>query len=100
MKYYSDITKQLYDNEKSCADAEARFLQKKKAEEEAATKKSQERKARAEAIDLSYERLQAAQKEYTTLVTEFVRDYGAYHKTYSNVGNDDSLNSLFSVFFN
>lgn len=98
MKYYSDVTKQLYDSEKACADAEAALLRKKKEEEEAA-KKSQERKARAEAIDISYNKLRAAQAEYSKLVSEFVKDYGSYHKTYSNAGNDDTLNSLFSVFF-
>lgn len=98
MKYYSDVTKKLYDSEQACAEAEALVLKKKQEEEAAAAKKSQERKARAEAIDASYEKLMAAQKEYSQLVSDFVKDYGSYHKTYSKIG-DDALDSIWSFLF-
>lgn len=98
MKYYSDLTKKLYDSEQECAEAEATLLKKRQEEEEATAKKAQERKARAEAIDASYERLAAAQKEYSQLVSEFVKDYGAYHKTYSN-NNHFPFDSIFASIF-
>ena len=98
MKYYSDVTKKLYDSEQECAEAEALVLKKKQEEEAAAAKKSQERKVRAEAIDASYEKLMAAQKEYSQLVYDFVKDYGSYHKTYSKTG-DDALDSIWSFLF-
>lgn len=98
MKYYSDLTKKLYDTAEACAEEEAALLKKRQEEEAAAAKKSQERKARAEAIDASYEKMVAAQKEYSQLVSDFVKDYGAYHKTYSNTDND-GFRSLFSWCF-
>ena len=97
MKFYSEITKKIYDSEKDCVEAEAAILKQRKAEEEAAAKKSQERKARAEAIDASYEKMLAAQKEYSQLVSEFVKDYGSYHKTYSKLS--EPLEFPFSIFF-
>ena len=100
MKDYSDVTKKLYDSEKECKEAEELLIKAKAEEEAQKLEKTKARKARAEAIDQSYEKLQEAQKEYSKLVAEFVRDYGSYHKTYSH-RDDDSLDfdSLFSVLF-
>ncbi len=95
MKYYSDITKDLYESAEACAEAEAAELKARKEAEEAAVKKSKERKTRADEIDNAFKALKEAQQHYYDLVSEFVKDYGYYHKSYTL----DEIGDLFTHFF-
>lgn len=91
MKYYSDITKKLYDSEKELMAAEQKQKQLDVEKELAAQKKEEERKAlmeqrkaRAAEIDAARKDMEAAQQKYRELVEKFCKDYGAYHYTSSN----------------
>ena len=103
MKYYSETLKKVYD---SVEDWEAAELEQKKKDDEKAkelalaeTKRKElasARKARAKEIDDAYEAVLKAEKEYRKLVSNFVNDYGSYHKSYFKT---ESLDDIFDSFF-
>ncbi len=98
MRYYSDNLKELFDTEKECLEAEESA---KKAAEEAKAKAEElkeERKARALEIEEALKNLKDAQKFYSNLVREFVKDYGSYHYSYTDSGKG-IFNDFFSFWF-
>lgn len=70
MRYYSDKTKSLYENENELIKAEEEF---DKAHEEE-NRKREERKTRAKEVETAY-------KHYLELRNQFIEDYGSYHMT-------------------
>ena len=82
IKFYSDKTKDWYN---SAADAvKAEELHDKKVAEEKAKKEqlANTRKARAEEVENAFKEVEEAKKKANTLLSEFCKDYGAFHKTY------------------
>lgn len=96
MKYYSDVTKKIYDSAEACSEAEAKAIEAKKAADEAEAKRKAERKVRADAVDAAYKAAVEANKNYRALLKDFVKDYGSYHVSYNGDGVDD----IFEAFFN
>lgn len=103
MKFYSDMTKKLYDTEealvvaeKEMAAEEARKEEEARKAKEAEEKKKSERKTRADEIEKAYQEMTAAQKKYKDLVSAFVRDYKTYHYSTSSA---DGLPTLFRSLF-
>ena len=84
MKYYSEITKQFYDNADACTLAEK--LEKEKiAEQEAEKKALTEAKAtRAKEVTEAYKAVREAQKNYDELRNKFVQDYGYFHMSFTD----------------
>lgn len=70
MKYYSDITKKLYEDVEEL----------KKAELEV-TNKAATRKKDAEKVEQAFEAYKKASKAYENALLEFCNKYGSYHKT-------------------
>lgn len=68
MKYMSEITKEFYNSEKECLDAEKLFIEKQKAEEELKRQKNNElsaqKKVASERIEKSLEKLSDAYDKY------------------------------------
>lgn len=106
MKYYGERTKQLYDSEKACLEAEAKAkeqenLEKIRKERELALAKEQkekaaaERKAMADKVEAARKAMVSAQKAYREELEKFIKAYGTYHYT---VANTDEVPSLFDVF--
>lgn len=85
MKFYSEITKKLYDTSKELKEAEAEFREK---EEEKERMKSQ-RAERAKEVEDAY-------KKANDLLEAFIKDYGSFHKTYTE---DSPFKSIFDLFF-
>ena len=73
MRYYSDKTKSLYENENELIKAEQEF--DKIHEEE--NRKREERKTRAKEVESAYQ-------HYLELRNQFIEDYGSYHMTISS----------------
>lgn len=92
MKYYSEVTKKLYENIEDLKQAEAEI-----------TTKANVRKQDAEKVEKAYNAYIDARKEYEKTLTEFCNKHGAYHKTYtnkdaSNVKNEfENLRNLVSM---
>ena len=97
MKYYSEVTKKMYDTEDALKTAEAAEA-KKKAE---ADLKSQQRASRAKEVEDAFKAAQAAFDKYTELRNKFVEDYGSYHMSYTKPvlknGEYDWINWLFNL---
>ena len=70
MKYYSEVTKKLYDSVEDL----------KKAELEV-TNKAAARKKDADKVEYAFEAYKKAYKEYEDALMEFCNKYGSYHKT-------------------
>ena len=92
MKYYSDVTKKLYENVDDLKKAEAEIMDKSAA-----------RKKDADKVEKAYNTYIEARKEYEKVLTEFCNKHGAYHKTYTSKDAGDvktefeSLKNLVSM---
>ena len=82
MKYYSEITKQVYDTEAACYAAE----RKEKS-------KTDQRKKAAEKVEEARKKLAEARNEYETVLADFCKKYGAYH-TSIDLSNKDEWPDL------
>lgn len=95
MKYYSEMTKKLYDSEDALVTAETAATEaeaKAKAEKE---RVAIERKVRADEIEKARAAMVAAQKEYRDKLEAFCKDYGTYHTT---IKSPRDIPTLFDFF--
>lgn len=97
MKYYSENTREFYDSEQECAQAEIEYNKKLAAEKAKKEELSNARKARANEIEEAYKAILEAKKHYNELLDAFVKDYGSFHMTLKT-GDDNPFN-LFESFF-
>ena len=97
MKFYSELTKQLYDNEKACKEAELALQEKQNAEKVKKEKELAERKAAAEKVEVARKNMVTAQKEYKKVLSDFCAKYGTYHTSLSTKDSDDFY-SIFDLF--
>lgn len=105
MKFYSDVTKKMYDTEIECREAENVFNKALKEKEEAERKKSEERKARAQKVEEARKKvedaraeLSKANKNYTNILNEFCKDYGSYHYSITSpVKLSEYLSTIFDI---
>lgn len=99
MKYYSDVTKKLYDEQAALVEDEAKELKKQSEAEELA----KQRKARAKEIEDAFKAVVDAQAHYTELKNKFIEDYGSYHMSLSNkvpVKTAKDFDKLIDLLFN
>lgn len=97
MKFYSEVTKGFYDSAKSCEEAEKEYnkaLDEKKEKEKALKAK---RKTRAKELEDAYKAIKEAEKKYSKLRNQFIKDYGSYHMTFTD-SDSDLDNFLFDPF--
>ena len=80
MKFYSDITKNLYDTQEELTKAEKAEADKK-AKAEIAQK---ERSTRAKEVEAAY-------KNANELMEKFIKDYGSFHTTFDDTRPYKSL---------
>lgn len=104
MKYYSEVTKTLFDNEKALKEAENKVLKEREEKELAEKKKSDERAARAKEVEAAYEAFCEAQKvatekrkAYQKLLEAFLADYKQFHATIRSSGS--LIDDMFFDFF-
>ena len=108
MRYYSEITKNFYDTEKACLEAEFKVKEKQnrekilreKAEREAKEKQEKlaaERKARAAEVEEARKAMDVARSKYAELLQAFCKDYGSYHTSLTNEDIKDIIPTLFDV---
>lgn len=98
MKYYSEITKKLYNTEKDLtfAEAEAKALEAKKIEEQkkkeaAEQAKKAERATRAKEVEKALKELNEAQANALKLLKQFTKDYGYFHMSLSPTKENEVL---------
>lgn len=86
MKYYSEITKKLYDTKDECTEAEIE-----------ATKAKADRATRAKEVEEALKVAKEANKKAQTLLDAFVKDYGSFKTTIKDPDNNGVTN-FWSVF--
>lgn len=99
MKFYSEVTKQLYDTADALTKAEAAAEKAKAAEEE----KKKARAARAKEVEDAYKAILDAQQKYVELKNKFIEDYGSFHISLTQktpVGSKSDFSSLIDALFN
>lgn len=102
MKFYSEITKRLYNTEKELNEAEMKI--KTAEEEKAAAEKAKraERATRAKEVEKALKEANAAQAKAIKLLKDFTKDYGYFHTSYSigetDKAKEDTSNSVNSFF--
>lgn len=100
MKFYSDVTKQLYGDSETCLAAETEYQKQLDTQKAAAQELSKNKKARADAVVAAYKEVQDSEKKYLDLRNDFVKDYGYFHMTYkdSNALPFDGLFDMLRLF--
>ena len=98
MRYYSTETKQFYDTEKACMEAERTYLQERDAEKKEKERKAAERKARAAEVEDARKAMVAAQNKYRETLEAFVRDYKTYHLSLTGEDAKKAAPTLFDIF--
>ena len=93
MKYYSEVTKKMYDSENALKFAELEVEKRKKDEE---LKKSN-RAARAKEVEAAIKAAEEANKVARKKLTDFCTEYGQFHTTLKGTG--DFLTSFFDELF-
>ena len=86
MKYYSEITKKLYDTKDECTEAEIE-----------ATKAKADRATRAKEVEEALKVAKEANKKAQTLLDAFVKDYSSFKTTIKDPDNNGVTN-FWSVF--
>ena len=101
MKYFSDVTKRFYETEQACIDAEVEVKKAQEAAQAERQKKIETRKQRADEVEAARRKYLEARKTYNEVLTQFCRDYGAYHcsiKDNQKENITDYLDALFGLF--
>lgn len=99
MKYYSDVTKKLYDDEKTALKAEEKFLANQRAEEAKKKELSETRAKRAKEIEDAYKAVLEANNKYIELKNKFIDDYGSFHMSFSTKTPVTTVEDLFNLLF-
>lgn len=89
MKFYSEVTKKLYDSEKELTDAEQRIKDIEAAKVKADELKKTQRTKRAKEVEIALKEATEANKKANKLLREFTKDYGYYHTSYTTKDADD-----------
>lgn len=107
MKFYSEKLNQLFDSEELCVKAEKeaiqaenreRVLRERKAAEEKEKKEKEaaERKTMAAEVTEALKAMNEAQKVYREKLQKFIKTYGTYHFSSSDVNDFPSLFNFFN----
>lgn len=97
MKFYSDVTRKLYDTEEALHEAETAVKCKEEEERLAREHYEQEKEARTKVLNAAYEAKKKAEKDYEALLKDYCKDYG--HASISDKEYHDSLNELMNLIF-
>lgn len=91
MKYYSDVTKGMYDSVEACEEAEEKALNA-----------NNERKIAAAEVEKARKDMEKAKQTYYKVLSNFCSKYGYYHHTITgeDAENWKSLADIFSDIFN
>ena len=87
MKFYSEITKKLYDDKDSLIKAEV-----------AATKAKSDREVKAKEVTELIKAANEATKKANKALSEFIKEYGSFKKKNKNDDVDVNLNSFWDIF--
>lgn len=85
MKYYSEITRKAYDTEKDCIEAETQVKNEQEEKARIEAEKKQQHAQDAQAVEEMRKVAVATQKHYEEALRAFIKKYGSYYYSTSNV---------------
>lgn len=83
--FFSDILNRTFDSKEKCLAEEAKYVQAKKEKEEKERKASESRKADSEKVKAAFELYKKNYNEYLSLRNEFIKKYGSYHMSFTDI---------------
>lgn len=89
MRFYSDALRKVYDTQEELEKAEAELSNKKKA-----------REARAKEVEEAMDEARKANEHAREVLSQFCKDYGAYHKTITKASDLSPFSWFEDFFFN
>lgn len=99
MKYYSQVTKHLYNSTEELVKAEREVELKRVAAEQAEKAKKAQRAARAKEVEDALKAANEAQVKAAQVLKDFTKDYGYFHMSYSS-DNEDAKEDNTDFFLN
>lgn len=88
LKFYSDLTKQVYETQEECEKAEKALAEKKNA-----------RETRAKEVEEAVAAAHEATTHAREVLSQFCKDYGSYHTTIKSLSDFDPFEWLHDLFF-
>ena len=99
MKYYSEMTNEVYETKEECEKVEKALVAKKQAEEEKQLALKNEREARSKEVVEAFKEAREAETKAQKLLNEFVKDYGSFHISYNGKSSVPSMFDILDNFF-
>lgn len=99
VRYYSDVTKLLYETAEECEKAEKEFRAEQERKKAEALQKSNDRKDAAKKVENAYNALIAARKAYQDELSKFCKQYGTFHLSVDKDGILDWMDNFWSTWF-
>lgn len=99
VRYYSDVTKLLYETAEECEKAEKEFYAEQERKKAEALQKSNDRKDAAKKVENAYNALIAARKAYQDELSKFCKRYGTFHLSVDKDGILDWMDNFWSTWF-
>ena len=97
-QFYSDLLKKYFSTEKEAVEAEKaeiskrEVIKKKEKEAQAAKEKlKQQRATRAKEVEDAIKKAYEAKSQADKLLSEFIKDYGFYHSTITEIPEDNKI---------
>lgn len=98
MKFYSEVTKRLYDSQDELTKDERKVATAEAEKKAVEAKKSAERAARAKEVEDAYKAEVEAHAKYIKLRNQFVDDYGSFHMSYTTSTPEVEVRSPYTLF--
>ena len=98
MRYYSEVTKNFYDTEKACLEAEFKVKEEQNRQKILKEKAERERKEKQEALVAARKAMVKAQNDYRKELESFCKDYGTYHLSLDGQDVKKAAPTLFDIF--
>nr|DAU15600.1 MAG TPA: hypothetical protein [Caudoviricetes sp.] len=99
MKYYSEMTNEVYETKEECEKVEKALVAKKQAEEEKQLALKNEREARSKEVVEAFKEAREAETKAQKLLNKFVKDYGSFHISYNGKSSIPSMFDILNDFF-
>lgn len=94
MKYYSEITKTMFNTVEELQKAEAAVIKREKEKADAEKAKAAQRATRAKEVEKAFKDAEAARRKAAKLLQDFTKDYGYFHMSYSLDDTDEETEKI------
>ena len=97
MKFYSEVTKKLYNTAQDLLEAEKQVKEEEAKRNEAERIKKEERATRAKEVEKALKEANEAQSKAIKLINDFTKDYGFFHMSLSNKDENNECIKVYRI---